>query len=102
MATVTEHVHDTTIGAGYRYWDALVNWLEEVSPWLVVAAYGVLYTVLLLGSATAALYLGTILPRLVGALAFFTIGMVIIAAAPTATRIMFERIIEATGDAATR
>lgn len=95
MATVSERLHESTIAAGRRRWTALLDQLEQLSPWLVVVAYAVVYTVLLAGAASAALYLGTLLPGVVGAVAFFTVGLALIAAAPTAARALFTTILDA-------
>lgn len=95
MATVPEQVHDSTISAAYRQWTALLARLNELSPWLVVIAYGVVYSVLLVAAASVALYLGAVLPGLVGAAVFFTAGLALIAAAPTAARALFTQVFDA-------
>lgn len=95
MATVSERVRESTIGAGRRRWTALLGRLPRGSLWLVVAAYLVVYAVLLVGAASAALYLGAILPGAAGAVVFLTVGLVLVATAPTATRILFVRIFTA-------
>lgn len=95
MTTISEHVHGSTIGAGRRRWTTLLGQLEHISLWLVVAAYAVVYTGLLVGAASAALYLGAVLPGLVGVAVFFTVGLALIAAAPMATRALFTHILDA-------
>lgn len=95
MATVSERLHDSTIAAGRRRWTALLGRFERLSPWLVVAAYAVVYVVLLAGAAGVALYLGALLPGVVGAVVFFTVGLPLVAAAPAAARALFAHALDA-------
>lgn len=78
-------------------WTVLLDRVEEVSPWLLVGIYAVLYAALLLGATVAAVTLGTVLPHPLGALVFFTVGLGLIAAAPVAARGFFTRAVEAVG-----
>lgn len=58
-------------------------------------AYGVVYGALLGGAAIVALILGSMVPGVAGVVVFVTVGLAIIAAAPTVTRRLFVRVHEA-------
>lgn len=96
MATVPERLHESPVGAVRGLWVALCDRLEQVSPLLVVAAYVVVYAVSVVGAAIGALYLGAVIPGVAGGVVFLTVGLVILAAAPTAVRRLFVRVMEAT------
>lgn len=95
MSTVSERLHESTIGAGYAWWTALLDRLEQLSPWLVVVAYAAVYAALLAGAASAALYLAALLSGAIGTVVFFTAGLGLVAAAPAAARALFARILDA-------
>lgn len=69
---------------------------DRLSPrlltWLIVSAYLVVNAVMLVGTTVAAIYLGTIVPGVAGTLVIFTVGIALVAAAPTVTRLIFERV----------
>lgn len=96
MGTVPDRVHELSIGTIGELWAALLGRLEQVSPLLIVVVYAVVYAVVLLGAAIGALYLGAAIPGVAGGVSFLTIGLVIIAAAPTAVRRLFARVVDAT------
>lgn len=95
MATVPDRLHETPVGALREFWAALLRRLEQGSPLLVVAAYVVVYPVVLVGAAIAALYLGRAVPGVAGSVVFLTVGLLIIGAAPTAVHYLFARIVDA-------
>lgn len=86
MATVLERTHETTIGAARGQWRALCDYLAEISPWLLVAAYAALYAGLLGGAALGAVYLSVALSGMAGFVAFLTVGLGLVAAVPAAAR----------------
>lgn len=96
MATEPERMHEATIGTGHGYWTALIDRLEELSPWLVVVAYAVVHIGALAGAALAALYLAEMLSGAAGVAVMFTGGVGLIAAAPAVVRALFERILDVT------
>lgn len=98
MGTVPEAVHESTIGIGRQRWSRLVTYLEHVSPWLVVLAYVVVCAVLLAAAAVVALYLGTVLPGVLGGILFLTLGLMVIGAAPTAAGALFRHLHDAHDD----
>lgn len=95
MATAAERVHESTISAGRAHWTALIDYLDQLSPWLVVAAYAVVYTMTLATAALATLALGAALSGMLGVAVFFTGGVGLIAAAPAVAKAMFERVLDA-------
>lgn len=95
MATVPEQMHESTIQVGHQYWARLVSRLGDLSPWLVVAAYVAVYTVVLAGLGGVTIYLAEILTGMIGVAVFFTVGIGLIAAAPTMARKVFARVIDA-------
>lgn len=86
MATVPDRTRETTIGAIRGQWTALCEYLDELSPWLLVAAYAALYAGLLAGAALGAVYLSVALSGMAGFVAFLTLGFGLVAAAPAAAR----------------
>lgn len=97
MATVLDRTDESTLGTGLRRWTVLLDRLEHGSPWLVVVAYTVVYAVVLVGAAIVALYLAALILGVAGAAVFFTVGLAIVAAAPTAARRVFIQALYAIG-----
>lgn len=95
MATASERIQETGHGAVNDRWTTALDRMARVSPWLLVGIYAVLYTVLLFGAAVAAVTLGAVLPGALGVLAFFTLGLGLIAVAPVAARGLFARTLDA-------
>lgn len=95
MATVSDRMHESTVGAVRGGWAALGALLERGWLWLGVAAYGVVNAVLLVGAALAAVYLAGLIPGMAGIVVFLTVGLALIAAAPTAARRLFLRTLDA-------
>lgn len=87
MATVSDRMHDSTVGVVRRTWTALRTRLDRRTQWLAVAAYGVIYAVLLVGAAIVAGYLGMVM------VVFFTSYLTLVVAA----RQLVIRAIDATG-----
>lgn len=98
MATVPEQLHESMLGTVSEKWIPLLDRLERGPRWLVVAAsllaFGLLYAVLLVGAAFAAMYIGVLVPGSAGSVAFFTIGLALVAVAPTVARRLFIRVHE--------
>lgn len=86
MATVPERTHERTIGAARGQWSALCEYFDELSPWLLVAAYAALYAGLLAGAAVGAVYLSVALSGMAGFVVFLTLGLGLVAAVPAAAR----------------
>lgn len=95
MATIPERTHETSIGAVRGQWAALCEYLEEFSPWLLVAAYAVLSAGLLAGAALAAVYLSVAVSGMAGFVVFFTVGLGLVAAVPVAARRLFALVLNA-------
>lgn len=99
MSTALERLHDTTLGAVRKQWTALLDRLAAVTPWLAVGlilvTYGVVYAVGLLAAGSAALYLAEVIPGVAGTMVFFTVGLAVIGAVPTAVRRLFVRVVDA-------
>lgn len=99
MATVPREPYETAVGTVSEWWTGLLDRLASITPWLVVAAvllvYGMLYAVLLGGAAVGAVYLGAIVPGAAGFVVSFTVGLGLVAAAPTVARQLFVRAVDA-------
>lgn len=98
MSTVSNRVYESTIGTVGRTWDTVLDRLELISPWFVIAAYVVVYPMLLIGGGVLSVYVGALLPGVAGAALFFTGGLVVVAAAPTAAHRMFIGIMDVLED----
>lgn len=92
MATVFERTQESTVGGA---WVALVRQLERYQQWLLVGAYGAVYAAAMVGASTVAVAVGAILPGAVGVVAFFTVGLGLVAAAPVAARRFAIRALDA-------
>lgn len=95
MATVSDRMHESTVGAVRGTWSALSTLLARISRWLAVAAYGVVSAVMLVSAALAAVYLGVYIPGMAGVVVFLTVGLALIGAAPTAARWLIIRSMDA-------
>lgn len=91
MATVLDRIHDSTLGAMHGTWTALCIQLDRRTPRLAIAAYGVIYAVLLVGAAIAAMYLGMVVPGTAGVVVSFTSYLTLVVAA----RRLVIRVIDA-------
>lgn len=95
MATVSRRIHESTVGAARGARSALATRVERSSLLVVLAAYSVVYVVVFAGAAITALYLGELIHGIAGGVVFLTVGLGLMAAAPTATRKLLVRILEA-------
>lgn len=93
MAPVSDRTHDSTLGGVRGTWTALRIRLDRRTPWLAIAAYGVMYAMLLVGAAIAAGYLGMLIRGIAGVVVFITSYLTLVVAA----RRLVICVIDATG-----
>lgn len=98
MATTAERVHESTIGTGQTHWTALLEHLNELSPWLVVIAYTLTHGTALAGAALVTVYMAEALSGMIGVAVFFTVGVGLIAATPALVSAWFTRVLDAHAD----
>ena len=95
MATLPEHVEESRGRQTGRQWAGVHDTLEKVSPVAIVGAYLIVYTVVLGGAAFAAISLAALVDGPLGLVAFFFVGIGLVALAPTAAQILLLKTVDA-------